>query len=425
MTPKLFILENNNHFKLNDYILIEGLLLKRAGDKLVAVSDAADRKGQSAETFRNKDRLKASGFKWNPTLNSWAIDTHRLQHAQEVLALINKKPIEKFIDKIEEIPEFLENTDNLSRKDELGQQIEKYVDELSLAVDATTQSEKVKQFLEFYAKFHGYSFYNTMLIYLQRRDATHVAGFKQWEEKFHRKVKKGAKSITILAPIKRKEEVPNQPAGTGGDEADVDAGTKQRQFVRFMAVSVFDISDTEPMDERGAIPDKLQWHGKNDASELADEICLCAEQICNEMGIKVTNVDTTRGEKGFSAGGHINLSSDIAGAAKASTFIHEIAHELLHSRGQFKSYIGDDEDSNDLSREIRELQAESVSYVVLKYYNLPVEHHAIYLSMWKANKDSIKRNLDIIKKAADFIIKRINAIRKEIKPAETEPQTVA
>jgi len=189
-----------------------------------------------------------------------------------------------------------------------------------------------------------------------------------------------------------------------------------------MAVTVFDVSDTEAIDEKGEIPEKPQWFGKNDASELADEITLCCKTLAEEMGIKVTHSDSTRGEKGYSAGGHINLSSDVAGVYQASVIVHEIVHELLHSRGHFKSYIGDEDEDKGLSAEIKELQAESVAYVVMKYYDLPVEHQAVYLSMWKANKDSVKRNLDIIKKAADFIIKRVNDIRKDL-PKSTEPVT--
>ena len=385
------------------------MLLKRTADKLVVVSDAPDRKGQSNETFRNKDKLKSAGFRWDSAINSWTIKQSDLEQAQVILANINKTPIEKFINKIEEIPEFLDETDNLSKKDELGQQIDKYVDELSIAVDSAAQSAKIKEFLSFYAKFHGYSFYNTFLIYIQRKDATRVAGYRKWEE-VHRRVKKGAKGITILAPIKRKEEVPvTGTVNTIGGEEEKTSG-----FVRFIAVTVFDVSDTEAIDEKGNIPEKPEWFGKNTPSELADEISLCCKTLAEEMGIKVTTSDATRGEKGYSAGGHINLSSDVAGVYQASVIVHEIAHELLHSRGHFKSYIGDEEDSKGLSSEAKELQAESVAYVVMKYYDLPVEHHSVYLAMWKANKESVKRNLDIIKKAADFIIKKVNEIRKDL-----------
>jgi hypothetical protein len=373
------------------------------------VSDAPDRKGQSNETFRSKDKLKLAGFKWDSGVNSWTIAQSQLQKAQEILSAINKKPIEKFIDRIEEIPEFLNDTDNLSKKDELGQQIDQYVSELSIAVDTAAQSAKIKDFLEFYAKFHNYSFYNTFLIYIQRKDATKVAGYRKWEE-VHRRVKKGAKGITILAPIKSKEEAPTGTAPIAGSPAE----PAKKGFVRFMAVTVFDVSDTEAINEKGEIPEKPEWFGKNTASELADEISLCCQTLAEEMGIKVTTSDARGGEKGYSAGGHINLSSDVEGVYKASVIVHEIAHELLHSRGQFKSYIGDEDEDERLSSEIKELQAESVAYVVMKYYDLPVEHHATYLAMWRANKDSVKRNLDIIKKAADFIIKKINDIRKEL-----------
>ena len=121
--------------------------------------------------------------------------------------------------------------------------------------------------------------------------------------------------------------------------------------------------------------------------------------------------DTAKGgEKGYSAGGHINLSSDIAGVAEASTLVHEMAHELLHWKKKSPFYTNDEESN---TREMKELQAESVSYVVLKHYNLPVSHHPTYLALWKANSDKIRKNMDIITKCAKYIIEGIDNAKLE------------
>ena len=414
-----------------EHIVLENLILKRHSGKLVVVSDESERKKQSAETFRNKEKLKAAGFKWDGNINSWTIDQSQLQKAQEVLQAIAKTPIEKFITKVEEIPEFLQNTDNLSRKEELGQQIDGFIDELSTAVDAAALSSTVKKFLEFNAKFRGYSFHNTLLIYLQNPKATRVAGFKQWEEKYHRRVKKGAKAISILAPITVKKKDADQPvvpptstpttnplAGTGEDKKE-----KQARFMRFMAVSVFDIADTEAIDSRGEITEP-EWHGSNEPNQKAKELYQCTLELADDMGVKISREASKSGEQGWASGGHINISSDLDGVNEAATVIHEIAHNLLHFKKSSPFYVGDEE-GEDFSKETKELQAESVSFIVIKYYGLPADHQATYLALWKANKESIRKNLTVIKKTADFIIGELDKIQAEKtkkQPAIGEPE---
>lgn len=415
---------------LEDHIILENLVLKRYKDLLVVVSDEKDTKAQRAETFRNKERLKAAGFRWESSINSWAIDQNQLRKAQEALATISKTPMEKFIDKVEELPEFLQNTDNLSKKDELVQKIDGFVDQLSTAVDAAAVSAAVKNFLAFNAKFRGYSFHNTLLIYLQNPKATRVAGFKQWEDKFHRRVKKGAKGISILAPItvKKKEDEPTvKPTVTPGtstlagaedtpDEKDKD---KTRRYMRFMAVTVFDIADTEPIDEKGNI-EEPGWHASDTPNEEANKLFAAAVELAEDMGVKVGREDARGGEQGWSSGGHINITSTLDGVNKAATVIHEIAHELLHHKTTSPFYIGDEEKAG-LSKEVKELQAESVSFVVIKYFNLPAEHQATYIALWKGNKESVKQNLTTIKKAADFIITELEKIMKDKSQKKDEP----
>ena len=415
-----------------DYVILENLLLKRFEDKLAVVSDESDPAKQRGETFRNKEKLKKAGFTWNSYINSWVLHQSKLQQAQQTLAQINKSPVERFIEKVEELPEFVLGAENVSKKDELMQKIEGFVEELAGAVDEAAASAAIKKFLEFNAKFRGYSWHNTLLIYIQRPNATKVAGFKQWEEKFHRRVKKGAKGISILAPIrsKRPEDRFSKPTQTptgspvtpapgdeGGDE-DEDR-TKDRSFMRFMAVSVFDVSDTEPIDARGEVPEEPEWHGSNEPNQKAEEIFQTAVEVAKDMGVKIDVAAAKGGEQGWSSGEHINITSTVGGVNKAATVIHEIAHSLLHFKKSSPFYVGDFENEQPstepvdptkpkekpvLTREVAELQAESVSFVVIKYFGLPAEHQASYLALWRANKDSIKQNLTTIKRCSDFII---------------------
>jgi len=405
-----------NESKIKSYIkkcineiLKEKLVLKRGENDIVVVSDIEDRREAGSETFRHKNALKKAGFKWNSTLNSWTISKDKFGHAQQTLSDINRKtpingnPLEKLMDVIEELPEFVLNSDNVSKKQELSTKIDEFIEKLSDAVDGSSVSAEVIKFLNFNKHFRTYSFSNTILIYLQNRTATKVAGFNKWKL-LHRVVKKGSKAITIFAPITRKDVDDINDAG-------FDAAVKTKNTVYFRPVSVFDISDTEAIDERGNQPTQPAWHDNNTPSEVADKIYKYASEFAETAGIKLTHDSSNRGEMGWAQSDHINLSSTISGVNKLSTLIHEIAHSLLHFK-RSSIFFGDDGTENTTSEQ-KELQAESVSYVVMRNYDLPVEHQSTYLALWGANKESVKANLQTIKKAANFIIDGIDDVAKE------------
>ncbi len=242
------------------------------------------------------------------------------------------------------------------------------------------------------------------MIFIQRPDATKVAGFRQWEEKFHRRVKKGSKGIMIFAPITKK---------VGNAEAEIENNdSSERVISTFRPVYVFDVSDTEPIDDKGNLPEEPQWFDNNTPSETADELTKYTEVVVQELGIDLTKADAQGKEKGYSSGDHINLTSNVEGVGQLSTLIHELAHELMHWK-KSSPFYDETNIQNNQRREMQELQAESVSYTVLRHYNIPVKHHATYLALWKANKDKIKSNMEIIIKVAKFIIEKIDNVAKD------------
>jgi hypothetical protein len=365
------------------------LQLNKENNELIVISDL-EGKAASQETFSNKNVLKQNGFKWNGT--NWVISSDKLNIAKQTLTLINKA--EYLIDKLEDLEEAVDNSDS-DKKSSLKAKLEMYINDLANATDEKALSAEIRRYLTFFSKFHDYSFYNRMLIFIQNPEATRVASYKKWQEK-NRQVKRGAKAISILAPIINKSKAGDE------DKDDVDI----RQNVNgFRAVNVFDISDTEATSPEGEIPMVPQWWGENTPSETAEELFGYVSEVASDMAIKVTKTDSSRGEKGFAAGDHINISSDVEGVGKLSTMIHEIAHELMHFKSK-SIYYQDDEVRS--SSALKELQAESVSYVVLKHYGLPVSHHTTYLALWKANKEKIQNNLEVISKVSQFIIDRID-----------------
>jgi hypothetical protein len=393
---------NVNAPSLNEGMMREALKLQhdKKENRLIVLSDLEGR-AASQETFSNKNVLKQAGFVWTGT--NWAIPVDKLDVAKQTLSLINKA--EYLIDTLEDLEDAIDDS-GADNKSLLKARLDQYISDLANATDEAALSAEIRRYLTFFSKFHSYSFYNRMLIFIQKPDATKVASYKTWQSKF-RQVNKGAKAITVLAPVSSKVGSP----AASDDETENDMinalGAGRQTVTRFKAVSVFDISDTTAMDERGEVPEQPQWWGENTPSETADMLFGAVVEVAKDLGINVTQTDAKGGEKGFSAGDHINISSDVSGAGRLSTMIHEIAHELMHWK-KSSIYFIDNGDGRQKS-ELQELQAESVSYVVLKHYGIPVAHHATYLALWKANKDRIQNNLEIISKVSQFIITKIDA----------------
>ena len=390
---------NINAPSLNEGLMREALKLQHDRNQaiLIVVSDLEGR-AASQETFRNKAVLKQNGFEWNG--NNWWIKSSGLESAKKTLSLLNKT--EYIIDQLEDLEDAVANS-TADNKDLLKARIDQYIMDLANATDEAALSAEIRRYLTFFSKFHSYSFYNRMLIFIQKPDATKVASFNLWKSKF-RMVKKGSQAIKILAPA-------GKPEMTQYDDETTElmgqlGMVNKPQMTKFKAVNVFDISDTEPMDERGDVPDSPQWFSENIPSETADILFGAVSEVATDLGIRVTQSDAQGGEKGYSAGDHINISSDVSGAARLATTIHEIAHELMHWKKSSIYFI--DNGEGKLKNELQELQAESVSYVVLKHYGIPVAHHATYLALWKANKERIHNNLEIISKVAQFIIDKID-----------------
>src|SRR5579863_9637647 len=170
------------------------------------------------------------------------------------------------------------------------------------------QSEALKLYLAMMSRFHRYSWGNILLIYSQRPDASHVAGFHAWL-KLRRFVRKGEKGIAILAPMVGKKKA--------DDELTEDAQTR---LFGFRAAHVFDVSQTEgePVPEFATVQGDPQQY---------------TEPLTNFIlarGIELVSSDTIAPAKGMSSGGKITLLPGLSPAEHFSVLVHETAHELLH-----------------------------------------------------------------------------------------------
>lgn len=390
--------------KLLKKLLRENLVLKNDAQnhQIVVVSDEKDERLASKETFKNKDILKAAGFSWKSDIKAWVTKSSDFQIAKKTIDGINKS--ESFISKVEDLEEYMRNSNGFDGKNNLMSKLTQYIDDLSNVVDEATMSSEIRRYLTFFANFKGHSFSNTILIYIQRPTASRVAGFKQWQEKFNRRVVKGAKGIMIFAPIFSKKDAEQEK------EEGLDQEVSRRSPVNFRPVYVYDIADTEPIDERGEIPETPEWFLQSEPTERTIELNTYLKEAINDMGIKITTDAPRDGEKGSASGNHINMTSTVEGAGEFSTLVHEFAHELMHFRTSSIYYQGDEVKTD---KNIKELQAESVAYVVMKHYDLPVRHQPTYIALWKGNKEKIQNNLRVISDVAKFIIDSIESVAKQ------------
>lgn len=268
------------------------------------------------------------------------------------------------------------NTQSNNSFAELKARITDRIQELATATDLARVSEEMMRYLDTCARFHRYSMFNVIQILITCPDATAVAGFKKWQS-MGRYVRKGEHGIPILAPIFSKV-------------TDED-GVERDKLIGFKVVYVFDVSQTdgEPL------PEPPDWKSPEMNSELQEHLLGFAQA----RGIHVETKAMQRDIQGISLGGKILLDP----SAGTKTLIHEIAHELMH-RGEDRP----------LSGCTRELEAESVAYVVGRHFGLEGLSSPNYNALNGATAEKIMEHLDRVRDTAANII---NGVEKLAEPA--------
>ena len=258
------------------------------------------------------------------------------------------------------------------------------------------KSEHLKEYLKLASNFYNYSFNNTMLIYFQMKEATHVASFEKWKSMGY-SIKKGSKAIKILAPQKYSYIESN------GEKIFYRQMTKEQREnkkehisgISFFPVPVFDISQCENTGksyERFFIP----------LGNSHKEKSLNVKKIIEDSGIKVTECDTGKAE-GISYSGKIHIKKSNDFNNKLLTLIHEYAHEILHKGSENKTLpIG-----------YKECQAEATSFVVGNYLELDNPFSSDYILNWGGDKDKLKENLTNVLNASEKIITNIERQRSK------------
>lgn len=238
------------------------------------------------------------------------------------------------------------------------------------------QSEALKLYLAVMSRFHRYSWGNILLIYSQRPDASHVAGFHAWL-KLRRFVRKGEKGIVILAPMVGRKK--------SGDDLAEDAETR---LFGFRAAHVFDVSQTdgEPLPEFATV--------KGDPQDYNDRLI----QFTASRNIALEYDRAISPARGMSSGGKITLLPDLSPAEHLAVLVHELGHELLH-RGERRACT---------SHAVRETEAEAIAYVVCSAIGLDTNTSSSdYIQLHSGDKATLAESLSFIQQTASVILQAI------------------
>ncbi len=321
-----------------------------------------------------------------------------------------------------ELPDFIQqreqamNQEQNQGKKTRAEAVKEITDKLEQGVSELFDSEKYKEYLNTMAKFHSYSFNNTLLIAMQKPDATLVASYNSWQKNFHRNVKKGEKGIRIFAPspYKRKEEQEVKNPFTGmplvDEKGSVHTEEVEKTVMGFRAVSVFDVSQTvgEPLPQIGA--DEL-LQSVEDYSLFMEAL-----QQVSPAGITFENIESQA--KGYYdlGAGKIVIQSDMSESQTLKTLVHEIAHSLLHGKDRLPMREGD----GNLNRSTKEVEAESVAYTFCKHFGIDTSDYSFsYLAGWSSGKEmkELRQSMETIRRTASKLISdvesKVHELRKE------------
>ena len=285
--------------------------------------------------------------------------------------------------------------------------VKEITDKLEAGIQALFESEAFKNYLKTLSKFHDYSLNNTILIAMQKPDATLVAGYTAWQKNFGRQVMKGETGIRILAPTpyKKQMEVDRIDPSTGQAVLNPDGSTakdlKEVMVPAFKVVNVFDVSQTDGRE--------LPTIGVNELTGDVAKYENFFEALKKACPVPIGFEDIPSGAKGYyhTVDQRIALQEGMSQVQTIKTLIHEMAHQKLHAIDP--KDLPPEEPR--LTRNAKEVEAESVAYTVAQHYGIETSDYSFaYIAGWSKDKDTpeLKASLDRIRKAADEMITAID-----------------
>lgn len=296
------------------------------------------------------------------------------------------------------------------------QRVKEITDKLEAGIQELFSSDQYRDWLTTMSRFHNYSLNNTILIAMQKPEATLVAGYTAWQRNFGRQVSRNEKAIKILAPApyKKKQEREKIDPVTGEILMNPD-GSMQKEVQEilmpaFKVVNVFDVSQTEGRDLPSIGVDEL-------TGEVA-QFDLFYKALEKSTPVPISYENIVSGAKGYfsPAENRIALKSDMSQVQTVKTLIHEMAHQRLHAIDPRKP----DPEQPRLTRNAKEVEAESVAFTICEHFGIDTSDYSFaYIAGWSQGQDTpeLKASLDRIRKTASAMITEISghfqALQKE------------
>ena len=283
-----------------------------------------------------------------------------------------------------------------------GKDMDSIMQSLESGVEELFTSNRYQEFLKTMAKFHNYSFNNTMLIAMQRPDATLVTSYKNWQS-MGRQVMKGEKGITIIAPapykkMKEKEVLDENQRPIMGSDGKPKTEQVEVTVPHFKAVTVFDIAQTSGEPIQTLAPELLT------AAVQDFDSFMQAIQKISSVPIRFDEIDGNANGYYHNADKEIVIKKGLSESQTLKTAIHETAHAKLHDREIMES-LGVEKD-----RLTKEVEAESVAYCVCSSFGLDTSDYSFpYIAGWSSSREmkEMKASMDVIRKTAGEMIDQL------------------
>ena len=296
--------------------------------------------------------------------------------------------------------------------------LKEITDRLEQGITELFESERYKEYLRVMSKFHNYSFNNTLLIAMQKPDASLVAGFSSWKNNFGRNVMKGEKGIKIIAPspFTVKQEVEKTDPQTGkpviGKDGKPVTEEKEIKVPAYKVVSVFDVSQTEGRE----LPDIAVDELTGDVDRFKD--FFAALEQASPVPVGFEKIEGSAHGYYHLEEKRIAIDKGMSDLQTLKTAIHEIVHAKLHD---IDLNAPKEEQKPRVDRRTREVEAESVAYTVCQHYGLDTSDYSFgYVAGWSSGKElaELRGSLETIRNTAAEMINAIDGHFAELQKAQ-------
>lgn len=302
------------------------------------------------------------------------------------------------------------------------QKIKEATEQLEAGIKEFFSSDKFQEYLNVMSRFHSYSYSNSVMIAMQKPDATLLAGFSGWQKNFDRHVKAGERGIRIFAPapvktkVEREKKDPDTKLPVLDENGEPVMETVEIKTPRFKIVTVFDVSQTDGK--------PLPSLGVDELTGNVEQFSQFFEALKRTSTVPIGFEELHDGSNGYysPAEKRIAIREGMSEVQTVKTAIHELAHSRLHDFDRTKPPA---EAEKRKDRNTREVEAESVAYVVCQHFGIDTSDYSFgYVATWSANRElpELKASLQTIRDAASSLIDEIQENLASLQKEQTFAQ---